>query len=223
MDQGGVATVDPLLAAGPALALLAGALVAVRLIPATSKMLEGLASRGRRAVMPLASWEVGRRSARAVSAVLLLTLALSIGTFALSFLVTWQNSQYDQARFQHPADAIVSDVEGPWLTQWTHVANEALGARPSAVYSDSTEMDGRIDSPRRNQVNDRFRGLPVTLVATDNAGLRFFGLDRLHDAGGSRVPDTLARSGVDEINPIELPVAPKACASPSRPRYPIRR
>ena len=65
MSEGGVASVDPLLAAGPALALLAGALVAVRLIPPASKALEAIAARGRKAVLPLAAWEVGRRSARA--------------------------------------------------------------------------------------------------------------------------------------------------------------
>lgn len=209
LDQGGVAAVDPLLAAGPALALLAGALVAVRLIPAASRLMEGLASRGRRAVMPLASWEVGRRAARAVSAVLLLTLAISIGAFSLSFLSTWQISQQDQARFQHPPDVIVTGVEGPWLTQSTQVTNADLRATASPVYTRGIEIDSRPESSRRNQSNDRFRGIAVRIVATDNLGLKVYGLDRLHDAGGSRVPATLARDESQEVNPIELPGEPE--------------
>lgn len=209
LSTGGVASVDPLLAAGPALALLAGALVAVRLIPAASRLMEGLASRGRRAVMPLASWEVGRRAARAVSAVLLLTLAISIGAFSLSFLTTWQVSQQDQARFQHPPDVIVTGVEGPWLTQWNRVSNAELEAVASPVYSQGIEIDSRPENPRRNQLQDRFRGIPVWFVATDNVGLKVYGRDRLHEAGGSRVPSTLSNAESEEVNPIELPGEPE--------------
>jgi ABC-type lipoprotein release transport system permease subunit len=90
--------IDPILAAGPALMLLAAGLVCVRLIPASSRLLQRLGARRRGAVAPLAAWEIGRRSQRATAAVLLLSLTLAVGTFSLAFLETWKQSQVDQAQ-----------------------------------------------------------------------------------------------------------------------------
>src|SRR5690606_112513 len=90
---------DPLLAAGPALALLAGALLAARIVPLAARLMETLARSARRAVTPLAAWEVARRPVRARSAVLLLTLSLSVGVFAAGFMSTWSRSQEDQALY----------------------------------------------------------------------------------------------------------------------------
>ncbi|MEO6116491.1 MAG: FtsX-like permease family protein, partial [Pseudolysinimonas sp.] len=54
--------VDPILVAGPALVLVAGALLCVRLIPLASKVILRVGARARGSVIPLASWEIGRRS-----------------------------------------------------------------------------------------------------------------------------------------------------------------
>ena len=89
--------IDPVLVVGPALVLLAGAMLSVRLIPLVAKLVERLVARSRGAVAPLASWELGRRAQRATAAVLLLSLALAVGTFSLAFLSTWKQSQVDQA------------------------------------------------------------------------------------------------------------------------------
>ena len=91
--------IDPILVAGPALMLLAAGLVCVRLIPASSRLLQRFGARTRGAVAPLAAWEIGRRSQRATAAVLLLCLTLAVGTFGLAFLETWRQSQVDQAQF----------------------------------------------------------------------------------------------------------------------------
>jgi hypothetical protein len=91
--------VDPVLVAGPAIVLVATALVCVRLIPAASRLLERVGSGARGATVALASWEIGRRAQRATAAVLLLSLTLAVGTFGLSFLTTWKQSQVDQASF----------------------------------------------------------------------------------------------------------------------------
>ena len=91
--------VDPVLVAGPAIVLVATALVCVRLIPAASRLLERAGSGARGSTVALASWEIGRRSQRATAAVLLLSLTLAVGTFGLSFLTTWKQSQLDQASF----------------------------------------------------------------------------------------------------------------------------
>ena len=91
--------IDPILVAGPALMLLAAGLVCVRLIPASSRLLQRFGARTRGAAAPLAAWEIGRRSQRATAAVLLLCLTLAVGTFGLAFLETWRQSQVDQAEF----------------------------------------------------------------------------------------------------------------------------
>ena len=104
--------VDPVLAAGPVLILLAGSLIAVRLVPTVARFTERIAERSRGAVVALAAWEVGRRAQRATAAILLLTLALAVGTFSLSFLSTWRQSQLDQAAFALGAPMRVTADEG---------------------------------------------------------------------------------------------------------------
>ena len=206
LASGGVASVDPLLAAGPALALLAGALVAVRLIPPASKLLEAVAARGRKAVLPLAAWEVGRRSARAVSAILLLTLAVSIGTFAVTFLSSWHQSQDDQALYKHPPDVIVSGLTQPVLSQRAIVDDGTFAQSASPVVSQSALIDA---APDPGDFRNEFAGTPVGLVATDDEGLKTYGVGRLNEVGGSRIPESLVGKAPEEVNPVEIPGKPQ--------------
>lgn len=188
LTQGGVAQVDPVTASGPALALLAGSLLCVRLIPAGSRLLEGIASRGRRAVGPLSAWEVGRRSARAVSAILLLTLAISVGAFSLSYLHTWRISQEDQASFLHPSAVSVSGLETDPLDQYLAVTNERLDARAAPVF----EYSGEITATKRQGLADgEIYGRPVHLFATTNDGLEAFTHGRVADEGGATIAEAL--------------------------------
>ena len=112
-------SVDPVLVAGPAIVLVAAALICARLIPAASRLLERLGSGARGATVALASWEIGRRPQRATAAVLLLSLTLAVGTFGLSFLDTWKQSQVDQAAFavgapaRAEADGAAADAVAP--------------------------------------------------------------------------------------------------------------
>lgn len=205
MIDGGVARVDPLLAAGPALALLAGALVCVRLIPSASKALEGVASRGRGAVAPLAAWEVGRRSARAVSAVLLLTLAVSVGSFAMSFLSTWHTSQRDQAGFRHPADVEVTGLTGGLVAQATALTDDALGATVAPVFESDAEITASL---RASLSSQGFSGRPVHLVATTDAGLAALTEGRVATEGGQNISDALARDDTTAVTGLELPGEP---------------
>lgn len=194
-----VARVDPLLAAGPALALLAGALVAVRLIPAASRALEGLAARGRRAVMPLAAWEVGRRPARAVSAVLLLTLAISIGAFSLSYLASWTRSQEDQARYRHPADAVVTGLAGDAASQSAEAGDAAAPAlhRTATI---TTQLDEGFGE-------DELQGRDVRLIASTQGGLAVYVEGRSGAEGAAAIPQALAPVPVQARQTIPLPDA----------------
>jgi len=97
VDGSSSLAIDPILVVGPAIVLLAGAFGCLRLLPLVARLVGHFGSRARGLVLPLAAWEIGRRAQRAATAVLLLSLALAVGTFSLSFLATWQQSQVDQA------------------------------------------------------------------------------------------------------------------------------
>lgn len=120
--------IDPVLATGPALFLLAGAAIALRGVPLVAAAAERLAARSRSLVLPLAAWEVGRRPARATGTILLLTLAVAVGTFSQSFLTTWRASQVDQADLQVGTDVRVDPLATPPLEQ-----SGTVGTLPGAL------------------------------------------------------------------------------------------
>jgi hypothetical protein len=96
---------DPLLIAAPALGLLAGAVLALRVVPLLAGLAERVARRQSCTVPALSAWQVARRPLRYSRAALLLTMAVSVGFFAASYATTWSVSQDDQAAFQVGADA----------------------------------------------------------------------------------------------------------------------
>lgn len=94
---GGRAVVDPLIVAAPALVLLTGALLSLRLLLWASRRLDGLAARARSIGAPLGVWQVSRRSARQVGPALLLVLALGVSALSLTYTSSWAASQAAQA------------------------------------------------------------------------------------------------------------------------------
>jgi len=98
---------DPLLVAAPAISLLAGGVLALRILPLLAEAVEAAVPRGRDLVGSLGSRQLARRPLRYTRAALLLMMALSMGVFALSYGATWSASQRDQARYQTGADVRV--------------------------------------------------------------------------------------------------------------------
>ncbi len=92
--------IDPLLVAAPALGLLAGAVIALRLIPLFARAAERFAARRAAIIFSLGAWQVARRPLRYARSALLLTLAVGIGLFAVAYSRTWSQSQADQAAYQ---------------------------------------------------------------------------------------------------------------------------
>ncbi len=115
--------VDPLLVAAPAIGLLAGALVALRLVPLLASIGERLTTRRGRAVTALSAWQVSRRPLRYARSALLLMLALAIGLFTVSYSSTWHVSQSDQADFQVGADLRVQPNQRPEAIERVHIAD----------------------------------------------------------------------------------------------------
>ncbi|MFJ4631266.1 FtsX-like permease family protein [Streptomyces sp. NPDC088847] len=99
-DTSGTLGIDPLLVAAPALALLAGTVLTLRLLPPVARLAERRAAAGRGLPTALAGWQFSRRPMRGAGPVLLLVLALALGMLAIGQSASWNRSQSDQADFQ---------------------------------------------------------------------------------------------------------------------------
>ncbi|WP_328312772.1 ABC transporter permease [Streptomyces sp. NBC_00442] len=103
-DAAGGLGIDPLLVAAPALALLAGTVLVLRLLPPAARLAERRAAGGRGLPMALAGWQFSRRPLRGAGPVLLLILAVAMGLLTLGQSATWNRSQSDQADFRAGTD-----------------------------------------------------------------------------------------------------------------------
>ncbi|MFI6294349.1 FtsX-like permease family protein [Nonomuraea sp. NPDC050790] len=101
--------VDPLIVSGPALALLTGGLLSLRLVPLVSGVAERLTTRRTSLAPALGAMQVSRRPLRYAGPALLLTMAVAIGGLSLATEATWRTSQDDQAAHQTGADLRISD------------------------------------------------------------------------------------------------------------------
>ncbi|MFD0359078.1 FtsX-like permease family protein [Streptomyces sp. NPDC127110] len=91
--------VDPVLVAAPTLALCAGTLLVLRLLPFAARLGGRIAARGRGLGPALGGWQLARRPGRATGPVLLLVLSVASGVLALGHHTAWSASQRDQAEF----------------------------------------------------------------------------------------------------------------------------
>ncbi|MBQ0848948.1 ABC transporter permease [Streptomyces sp. BH-SS-21] len=91
--------IDPLLVAAPALALLAGTVLTLRIMPPVARLAERRAAGGRGLPTALAGWQFSRRPMRGAGPVLLLVLAVAMGMLAIGQGASWNRSQDDQADF----------------------------------------------------------------------------------------------------------------------------
>ncbi|MDM8083180.1 hypothetical protein QUV83_00160 [Cellulomonas cellasea] len=137
--------VDPVLVVGPALFLLAGAAIALRLLPLVAAAAERRAGRSRSLAAPLAAWEVGRRPRRATGAMLILTLAIAIGVFAQSLLATWTLSQTEQSAVGVGTDVRVDRLPLGPQEQSSAIAGLDGVSAVSAVASRSVSLGSRVD------------------------------------------------------------------------------
>ena len=112
---------DPLLVAAPALALLAGAVLAARLLPLVARVAQLLTVR--RAGLPgaLAAWDVARRPAAHGAAAMLVVLGVATGVLTATYGATWRGVQQDAALARTGADVQVtaSGSGGPAAGQRT--------------------------------------------------------------------------------------------------------
>ena len=114
----GALGVDPLLVAAPAIGLLAGAVLAIRIVPRLAQLAERLLEPRRGLVLPLTGQQIARRPSRYTRTALLLMLAASLGTFATSYAATWTRSQADQAAYRAGGDLRVVAEAYPTTPAW---------------------------------------------------------------------------------------------------------
>ncbi|MFD8822449.1 FtsX-like permease family protein [Streptomyces sp. NPDC059605] len=107
-DRQGDLGIDPLLVAAPALLLLAGTVLTLRLLPPVARLAERRAAGGRGLIAALAGWQFSRRPMRNAGPVLLLVLASAMGMLAIGQRASWDRSQDDQADFRAGASLRVT-------------------------------------------------------------------------------------------------------------------
>lgn len=100
--------VDPVLVSAPMLALAAGALVLLRLLPLAVRLSDRAAARRRDVLAAVAAWQISRRPLRQAGPVLLAVLAVATCVLAAAQWSSFQRSAQDQASFAVGADVRVS-------------------------------------------------------------------------------------------------------------------
>ncbi|WP_434975489.1 FtsX-like permease family protein [Streptomyces mesophilus] len=130
-DTEGELGVDPLLVGAPALALLAGTILTLRLLPPAAKLGERRAAKGRGLPGALAGWQLSRRPLRGAGPVLLLVLAVAMGMLAIGQGASWDRSQEDQADFRAGSEVRVQGGRIPGADQGA-VYSSLAGVRAAA-------------------------------------------------------------------------------------------
>ncbi len=117
-DIRGTLGIDPFLIAAPAIGLLAGGILAVRVLPRLADAAQVIAVRRPGLVLPLGARQVARRPLRYTRSALLVMLAVALGTFAAVYAATWSRSQADQAAYQAASDVRVIGGDDTRLPGW---------------------------------------------------------------------------------------------------------
>ncbi|MFG2305147.1 FtsX-like permease family protein [Actinacidiphila glaucinigra] len=166
----GALGVDPVLVVAPALCLLAGAVLALRLLPLAARLGERRAARSTGLPTALAGWQLARRTGRGAGPALLLVFAVSISMFAIGENATWERSQSDQADFSVGADLRVTGTSTPPFGQggvYDHVpgittatpASRSIVPLPRGLEATVLAID-TTTAPRVTALRDDLAGRP---------------------------------------------------------------
>ncbi|MEU4480005.1 FtsX-like permease family protein [Micromonospora sp. NPDC023966] len=164
---GGRLGIDPLLAAAPTIGVLAGAVIALRLLPPATRVAERFVDRRPWTATMFGMWQAGRRPH--AGPVLLLALAVGGSTLAWSLVASWERSQRDQAR--HTVGADLRLVE----------RNGTAPADRAALLAATAGLD-RVLPAWRDEVRLGRDDRPASVVSLDAAAAT--GVLTLDDAAG---------------------------------------
>ncbi|MGW3076053.1 MULTISPECIES: FtsX-like permease family protein [unclassified Kitasatospora] len=141
-DSSGRLDVDLLLVATPTLALCAGTLVVLRLLPFVARFGARAAARGKGLGPAMVGWQLARRPGRATGPVLLLVMAVATGVLALGQHATWTASQRDQAVFATSGGLRISGSHNAQMGQGGRYGSLPGGDRLVPVVRDEQPMQG---------------------------------------------------------------------------------
>ncbi|MFG1884276.1 FtsX-like permease family protein [Micromonospora sp. NPDC049102] len=146
---------DPLLIAAPTLGVLAGAVLALRVLPPLTRFAERFVDRRPWTATMLGMWQAGRRPH--AGPVLLLALAVGGSTLAWSLVSTGERSQVEQAGHTVGADLRLT---------------ERAGLAPATRAGELAALPGvrRALPVWRDEVRVGRGDLPVTVIGVDPAG-----------------------------------------------------
>jgi ABC-type lipoprotein release transport system permease subunit len=104
VGAGGQLSLDPVLVAAPVLAAPACSVLILRTLPLAARLADRSAAKGRRIVLPLASWSIGRRPLRHAGPLLITVISLATAVLAVSQYQTSQQTARDLATFTTGSD-----------------------------------------------------------------------------------------------------------------------
>ena len=133
-SAGGPSVIDPVLVLAPALALAAGTVLTLRLLPAAARAVDRVSAAGRGLTSALAGWQFSRQPLRQGGAALLLVMAVGTGTLALAQHQSWTRSAADQAAYVTGGDAQVN-LASPVPAGATTSITGAAGVRAAMAVS----------------------------------------------------------------------------------------
>ncbi|GAB3956575.1 hypothetical protein GCM10027614_69220 [Micromonospora vulcania] len=200
--SGGQLGLDPLLVAAPTLGVLAGAVLALRILPPITRFAERFVDRRPWTATMFGMWQAGRRPH--AGPVLLLALAVGGSTLAWSLISTGERSQVEQAGHTVGADLRVTERSGSAPpTRAAQLAALPGVDRALPVWRDEARV-GREE-------------LPVTVIGLDPAsaaGVARFS-DRLADEPMSQLYQRLVQARGAPAG-IELPAGSTAITGTAR-------
>jgi hypothetical protein len=195
--------IDAVRVLAPALLLIAGSAVTLRLVWPALRVVEQLAVRARGLMLPLAAFEAARRP-QAVAAGLLIGLGCAAATYGIGFDATWQRSQQDQADLSVGTDLALTLTAPPAAGQ-----GRVVGAASGGEVSPATDRGIAV-----GQWLGR-AGDPPRLIAVDTTRAEALLRGRLNDgrtwtAVGAALAPTTRAAGVPVPAGAALSLAGKA-------------
>ncbi|WP_328650360.1 ABC transporter permease [Micromonospora sp. NBC_00330] len=189
--SGGQLGLDPLLVAAPTLGVLAGAVLALRVLPPLTRFAERFVDRRPWTATMFGMWQAGRRPH--AGPVLLLALAVGGSTLAWSLISTGERSQVEQAGHTVGADLRVT---------------ERTGAAPTTRASELAALPtvDRVLPAWRDEIRVGRENLAATVIGVDPASAP--GVVRLADRLGDGSASEQYRRMIDargEPAGVELP------------------
>jgi FtsX-like permease family len=195
----GALGVDPILVGAPVLAIAAGTVVMLRLLPLATRLGERAAARGRGLVLAVAAWQMSRRPLRQAGPALLAVLAVTTAVITLSDVTSWQRSVTAQARFAVGADERVTlPPAAPLAIGQVADVTAAPGVQASTPAVHAVLGVGQGGNATLLAVNGQQAAkiMPVGESGTGSAAALLRRIGRQAPAGGVAIPGHPARLSV---------------------------